>query len=122
MTEIQPTTESPLKKYHQAAWGFFFLNLLYLALFYVFLPPFNIGLGSALGYTVLALALFGTLSYFIYQGKKMFVVVLAAIWAARILLSVYTLMTGEAFAAVPYVLPTTLLAFYLLGRALWDWP
>ncbi len=75
-----------------------------------------------MGYTVLALALFGTLSYFIYKGKKTFVVVLAALWAARIIISIYSLVTGEAFIAVPYVLPTTVIAFYLLGRAVWDWP
>ncbi len=122
MTETPSVPAASLKKYRQAAWGFFILNLLYLVLVYVFLPPFNIGLWAALGYTVLALALFGTLSYFIYKGKKTLVVVLAALWAARALLSTYTLITGEAFAAVPYVLPTTLLSFYLLGRALWDWP
>ena len=122
MTEAPSIPAASLKKYRQAAWGFFILNLLYLILVYVFLPPFNIGLWPAVGYTVLALALFGTLSYFIYKGKKTLVVVLAALWAARALLSTYTLIMGEAFSAVPYVLPTTILSFYLLGRALWDWP
>lgn len=122
MIDTPSTVIHPLKKYHQAAWGFFILNLIYIGLFYYFLPPFNIGIGAASGYTVLVLALFGTLSYFIYLGKKKFVVVLAALWAARVLLSGYALVTGEAFIAVPYVLPTTMLSFYLLGRALWDWP
>ena len=111
-----------LQKFHQAAFGFLALNLIYLFLVYLFLPPFNLSLEEMVGYIFLALALFGVLSYFIYRGSKTLAVVLAAIYSARSLLAAYTLVIGEAFSAVPYVLPCLLVTVYLLGRPVWNWP
>lgn len=119
---MSETSIKLLQKFHQAACGFLALNLVYLLLIYLFLPPFNLALPEAAGYTFLALALFGVLSYFIYKGSKNLAVALAAIYSARSLWAAYTLTTGEAFAAVPYVLPCLLITVYLLGRPVWDWP
>lgn len=119
-------SESPplpvdLNKYHQAAIGFVLLNVVYLALAYLKVPSFNIT-----AQTVVSLSFFilfvGVLAKFIYGGSRKLVLVLAAIYAGRILFSSYTLVTGIAHPMVPYVLPTTLLSFYLFGRALWSWP
>lgn len=120
MTESR--SEAHLVKYRQAAWAFFVLNLTYMALVYVFLPPFNLGVAEAAGYTALALVLFGALSYFIYKGAKTLVIVLIIVYTIRVAGSIYTLATGQAFEAVPYVLPTTFLTLLALCRALWNWP
>lgn len=112
----------PLKKYRHAAWGFAGLNLVYLVIFYLFLPPFNIGIGNAILYTSLTLALLGTLSYFMYRGSKILTLIVLIIYCARVLVSIYALTTGEAFTAVPFVLPTMVVTCYMLGRAVWDWP
>ena len=119
---MSETSTKNLQKFHQAAIGFLVLNLIYILLVYLFLPPFDLGWVDAVGYTVLALALFGVLSYFIYRGSKTLTVVLAAVYSARSLLSAYTLFTGEAFAAVPYVLPCLVITVYLLARPVWDLP
>ena len=76
-------------------------------------------------YVALYLALMvlaGILSYFIYKGRKRLVQVLAILYAARSLFSAYSMVSGETFAAVPYLLPCLVLSFYLLGRAAWNWP
>lgn len=120
MTETR--SDAHLAKYRQAGWAFFVLNLAYLGMVYVFLPPFNLGFAEAAGYTVLALVLFGALSYFIYKGSKILVIILIFLYALRVAGSIYTLATGQAFEAVPYVLPTTFITLLVLGRALWNWP
>jgi hypothetical protein len=116
-----PLLPASLKKYHQAAIGFVLLNVMYLVLTYLKVPSFNIT-----AQTVASLAFFilfvGVLAKFIYGGSRKLVLVLAAIYAGRILFSLYTLVTGIAHPMVPYVLPTTLLSFYLFGRTLWSWP
>ncbi|CAI2717419.1 hypothetical protein [Nitrospina watsonii] len=117
----QPLSATHLKKYRQAGWAFFVFNLLYVGMVYVFLPPFNLGVAEAAGYTALALVLFGALSYFIYKGGKVLTVILIGLYGTRVVFSFYTLTTGEAFEAVPYVLPTTIAAFYMLCRAFWNW-
>lgn len=120
MPESEPLAES-LNKYRQAAIGFVILNITYLILAYWKVPSFNITTQ-----TVASLAFFilfvGVLAKFIYGGSRKLVLVLAAIYAGRILFSGYTLVAGIAHPMVPYVLPTTLLSFYLFGRALWNWP
>jgi hypothetical protein len=120
MSESQPLPAS-LKKYHQAAIGFVTLNGVYLVLAYWKVPSFNITaqtLGSLLSFILFV----GVLTRFIYGGSRKLMLVLTAIYAGRILFSSYTLVTGIAHPMVPYVLPTTLLSFYLFGRALWNWP
>jgi len=117
----EPSTPSS-EKFHQAGIGFFILNIMYVGLVYYFLPPFNLGLLEGIGYTALALALFGSLSYFIYKGSRKLTVLLMAIYTARAVVSIYTLATEQAFVAVPYVLPGLVITVYVLGRPLWDWP
>lgn len=110
-----------LKQYHQAAIGFVVLNGLYLLLAYWKVPSFNITT-QTLGSMIFFLLFVGVLARFIYRGSRTLVLVLAAIYAGRILFSSYTLVAGIAHPMVPYVLPTTVLSFYLFGRALWNWP
>ncbi len=110
-----------LQRYQQAASGFVVLNIVYLALAYWKVPSFNITAQSVVS-LVFFMIFVGVMAAFIYRGFRKFVVVLAAIYAARILFSSYTLVVGTAFPLVPYVLPITVLIFYLLGRAVWNWP
>ena len=112
---------SDLKKYRQAGQGFLVMNLTYVLLVYIFLPPFNLGATLFLYFAAFLLVVV-VCSWFIYRGSKKLALVLAIIYAARSLVSIYTLLRGEAFTAVPYVLPCLLVTFYLLGRAAWDWP
>ncbi len=121
MSESQPLS-ARLKKYHQAAIGFVLLNVAYLILSYWKVPSFDITPAKAAGYLVFLVIFIGGLSVFIYRGSRKLVLVLAAFYAGRILFSSYTLVMGTAFPLVPYVLPTTLISFYLFGRALWNWP
>jgi hypothetical protein len=116
-----PPLPANQKKYRQAAIGFVILNGLYLVLAYWKVPSFNIT-AQTLGSLVFFIVFVGVLARFIYGGSRKLVLVLAAIYAGRILFSLYTLVTGIAHPMVPYVFPTTLLSFYLFGRALWDWP
>ena len=118
ISQIQPLN---LNKYHQAAIGFALLNVVYLALAYLKVPSFNITTQTVTSLVFFVLFV-GVLAKFIYGGSRKLVLVLAAIYAGRILFSTYTLVTGIAHPMVPYVLPTTLLSFYLFGRALWNWP
>ena len=120
MSESQPLPAS-LRKYYQAAIGFVLLNVVYLVLAYLKVPSFSIT-AQTMGCLVFFLVFVGVLGKFIYGGSRKLVLVLAAIYAGRILFSSYTLIAGIAHPMVPYVLPTTLLSFYLFGRALWDWP
>ena len=118
MSESQPLSAS-LKRYHQAAIGFVLLNIVYLVLTYWKVPAFNIT-PRVVGSLVFLIVFIGILSFFICRGSRKLVLVLAAIYAGRILFSSYTLVTGIAHPMVPYVLPTTLLSFYLFARALWN--
>jgi hypothetical protein len=120
MSESQPLPAS-LKKYHQAAIGFVILNGVYLVLAYWKVPSFNITT-QTMGSLVFFILFVGVLAKFIYGGSRKLVLVLAAIYAGRVLFSSYTLVIGTAFPLVPYVLPTTLIGFYLFGRIIWDWP
>jgi hypothetical protein len=120
MPESQPLPAS-LKKYRQAAIGFVVLNAVYLVLAYWKVPSFNVTT-QTMGSLVFFILFVGVLAKFIYGGSRKLVLVLAAVYAGRILFSSYTLVTGIAHPMVPYVLPTTLLSFYLFGRVLWDWP
>ncbi len=120
MSESQPLPVCQ-NKYRQAAVGFVLLNVVYLILAYWKVPSFNIT-AQTIGSLVFFFLFVGVLAKFVYGGSKKLVLVLAAIYAGRILFSSYTLVAGIAHPMVPYVLPTTLLSFYLFGRALWNWP
>jgi hypothetical protein len=120
MSEPQTAPEN-LKRYHQATIGFVLLNAVYLILTYWKVPAFNIT-PQVVGSLIFFIVFIGTLSFFIYRGSRKLVLVLAAIYAGRVLFSSYTLVVGTAFPLVPYVLPTTLIGFYLFGRIIWNWP
>ncbi len=122
--DIEESNKIPdlqLKKYRLAGYGFLGLNILYLVLALVFLPPFNIAVTTIVT-IFLSLALVVLLTVFILRGKKRLVQVLAVLYGGRSAFAIYTLATGGGFAAVPYFLPCLLVTFYLLGRAGWDWP
>lgn len=109
------------RKFTQAGYGFLFLNVAYLAIAMMFIPPFNLGLSAILS-LVAFLLLMGVLTYYLLQGKKGLAQVLAIIYGARSIFSAYSLMDVSTFQAVPYLLPCLLVTFYLLGRAGWNWP
>ena len=108
------------KKFRQAGVGFFTLNIIYFCLFFWLLPPFNLG-WLAFGIIVVLLLLNGSGAYFIYKGRRKLILVMAILYGVRALHSCFRLYTGEAFVAVPYVLPCIVITFYLLVRVLWDW-
>jgi hypothetical protein len=109
------------RKFTQAGYGFLGLNVAYLVIAMIFIPPFNIGLSAILS-LVAFLLLLGILTYYLLKGKKRLAQVLAVIYGARSTFSAYSLMDISTFQAVLYLLPCLLVTFYLLGRAGWDWP
>jgi hypothetical protein len=109
------------RKFTHAGYGFLGLNVAYLAIAMIFIPPFNLGLSAVLS-LVAFLLLLGVLTYYLLKGKKRLAQVLAVIYGARSIFSAYSLMDVSTFQAVPYLLPCLLITFYLLGRAGWDWP
>ena len=109
------------RKFRHAGFGFLVLNLIYLAVAMFFIPPFNLGLTALISLTAFILLL-GLLTYYLLQEKRRLAQVLAIIYGARSGFTAYSLITGETFQAVPFFLPCLIIAFYLLGRAGWDWP
>ena len=114
-------SETSVAKYRQAGYGFFILNTLYLIIVFIFLPSFYLDLFTIASFLIYLLIL-GALSYYIGKGKRMLVLILAPIFGARSVVSIYTLIIGQPFPAVPYALPLLLVTFYLLSRSAWDWP
>lgn len=110
-----------MKKYRLAAYGFLGFYVVYGVLFYLFLPPFNLGFWSYAG-IVLVIVLILVLTKYVYGGTRKLVLVLIWLYLFRIILSAYTMIMGEAFPVVPYIFPFLLVSFYLLCRAAWDWP
>ena len=109
------------RKFKQAGYGFFVLNLIYLGVAMFFIPPFNLGLTALLSLAAFILLL-GLLTYYLLKEKKRLAKILAIIYGARSGFTAYSLITGETFQAVPFFLPCLIITFYLLGRAGWDWP
>ena len=109
------------RKFVQAGYGFLGLNLTYLVIAMVFIPPFNLGLSAILS-LVAFLLLLGVLTYYLLKGKRRLAQALTVIYGARSAFSAYSLMDISTFQAVPYLLPCLLVTFYLLGRAGWNWP
>ena len=108
------------RKFTQAGYGFLGLNLAYLVIAMFFIPPFNLGFSAVLS-LVAFLLLLGVLTYYLLKGKKRLAQVLAIVYGARSIFSVYSLTDVSTFQAVPYLLPCLLVTFYLLGRAGWGW-
>ena len=117
-----PELLDPLdRKFTQAGYGFLGLNIAYLVIAMIFIPPFNLGLSAILS-LVAFLLLLGVLTYNLMKGKRRLAQALTVIYGARSTFSAYSLMDISTFEAVPYLLPCLLVTFYLLGRAGWDWP
>ena len=108
-------------KYILAAWSFLALNGLYPVWIFVFMPQVKLDLYS-LAFSAIYLALIGTLALFVARGKRWLTQVLAILFGARSLNSIYLVISGTALAGVQYLIPFMILCFYLLGRACWDWP
>ena len=115
--------ESSLKKYRLAGISFLVLNVLYITIAWWKMPPVDLAMSKVVyGGFVVFFILVLILIPLILRGKRLLVQVLAFIYGGRIIFSLYFLIGGDAYPAVPYLLPCVVLTFYLLGRAAWDWP
>lgn len=108
-------------KFKLAGYGFLVLNLIYLAVVVLFIPGFNFDMSVFLSFLAYVL-LIGFITYYILQKKKLLTKILAFVYAGRSVNAIYLLFEDNIFPAVPYFLPCLLITFYLLGRAVWDWP
>ena len=118
-SQTTETLDHRARKFVHAGYGFLGLNLVYLAIAMIFIPPFNLGLSAILSLVAFVLLL-GLLTYYLLKGKKMLARVLAIIYGLRSLFAVYSLMDVSTFQGVPYLLPCLLLTSYLLVRAGWN--
>ena len=115
--------ESSLKKYRLAGISFLVLNVLYIIIAWWKMPPVDLAMSKIVyGGFVVFFILVLILTPLIARGKRLLVKVLAFIYGGRMIFSLYFLVGGDAYPAVPYLLPCVVLTFYLLGRATWDWP
>ena len=122
-SEATELVESSLKKYRLAGISFLVLNVLYIIIAWWKMPPVDIAMRKAVyGGLVVFFILVLILIPLILRGKRLLVQVLAFIYGGRMIFSLYFLIGGDAYPAVPYLLPCVVLTFYLLGRAAWDWP
>jgi hypothetical protein len=111
-----------LKKYRLAGFGFLVLNILYIIVAWWKLPPIDLTMSKIVYVSFFVfIAIVLIVTPFILNGGKTLVKVLAFMYGGRVAFSIYTLIGGDAFPAVPYLLPCVMLTFYLLGRAAWDW-
>jgi len=112
-----------LKKYRLAAVSFLVLNVMYIIIAWWKMPTVDLEMSRVVyGVLIFILILFLVLTPMIYRGQKLLVQVLTFIYGGRATFSIYSLIGGDVFPAVPYLLPCVILIFYLLGRAAWDWP
>ena len=133
-------------KYHQAAYAYLLMGIVYLIVSYVAMPPHDlggimedfvkenvptiddliVGIGDieyedAVNYlAVFAGTLFLGLTYFIYKEYRKLVIVLAVIYLIRFVIAGAALFLDDTFVTVKYVLPLIGLTFYMLVRAAWD--
>ncbi len=122
-SEATELVESSLKKYRLAGISFLVLNVLYIIIAWWKMPPVDLAMSKMVyGGFVVFFILVLILIPLILRGKRLLVQVLAFIYGGRMIFSLYFLIGGDAYPAVPYLLPCVVLTFYLLGRAAWDWP
>ena len=122
-SEATELVESSLKKYQLAGISFLVLNVLYIIIAWWKMPPVDLAMSKVVyGGFVVFFILVLILIPLILRGKRLLVQVLAFIYGGRMIFSLYFLVGGDAYPAVPYLLPCVVLTFYLLGRAAWDWP
>ena len=122
-SEATGLVERDLKKYRLAGISFLVLNVLYIIIAWWKMPPVDLAMSKVVyGGFVVFFILVLILIPLILRGKRLLVQVLAFIYGGRMIFSLYFLVGGDAYPAVPYLLPCVVLTFYLLGRAAWDWP
>ena len=122
-SEETELVESSLKKYQLAGISFLVLNVLYIIIAWWKMPPVDLAMSEMVyGGFVVFFILVLILTPLILRGKRLLVQVLAFIYGGRMFFSLYFLIGGDAYPAVPYLLPCVVLTFYFLGRAAWDWP
>ena len=122
-SEATGLVDSSLKKYRLAGISFLVLNVLYIIIAWWKMPPVDLAMSKVVyGGFVVFFILVLILIPLILRGKRLLVQVLAFIYGGRMIFSLYFLVGGDAYPAVPYLLPCVVLTFYLLGRAVWDWP
>ena len=122
-SEAKEKVEQDFKKYRLAAVGFLVLNVVYIIIAWWKVPPVDLEMSRLVyGVLIFFLILFFVLTPLIFRGQKLLVQVLTFIYGGRATFSIYSLIGGDVFPAVPYLLPCVILIFYLLGRAAWDWP
>ena len=122
-SEATELVESSLNKYRLAGISFLVLNVLYIIIAWWKMPPVDLAMSKVVyGGFVVFFILVLILIPLILRGKRLLVQVLAFIYGGRMIFSLYFLIGGDAYPAVPYLLPCVVLTFYLLGRAAWNWP
>ena len=122
-SEATELVESNLKKYRLAGISFLVLNVVYIMIAWWKMPPVDLEMSRVVyGVLIFILILFLVLTPMIYRGQKLLVQVLTFIYGGRATFSIYSLIGGDVFPAVPYLLPCVIFIFYFLGRAAWDWP
>jgi hypothetical protein len=122
-SETTGLVESNLKKYQLAGVSFLVLNVLYIIIAWWKMPPVDLAMRKVVyGGFVVFFILVLILTPLILRGKRLLVQILAFIYGGRMIFSLYFLIGGDAYPAVPYLLVCVVLTFYLLGRAAWDWP
>ena len=122
-SETTELVELNLKKYQLAGISFLVLNVLYIIIAWWKMPPVDLAMSKVVyGGFIVFLILVLILTPLIVRGKKILVQVLTFIYGGRATFSIYSLIGGDVFPAVPYLLPCVIFMFYLLGRAAWDWP
>ena len=127
-------------KYHQAAYTYVFVGIIYLIVFYVTMPSHNFpvllesfvnnnmaGVSNILeqtdysiivkGLAVTAGMLFLSMSYFIYKEFKSLTIILVVFYGIRLLGATLALFSENVFLSVKYVLPLIAITFYMLARA-----
>ena len=122
-SETTELVESNLKKYQLAGGSFLVFNVLYIIIAWWKMPPVDLAMRKVVyGGFVVFFILVLSLTPLILRGKRLLVQILAFIYGGRMIFSLYLLIGGDAYPAVPYLLACVVLTFYLLGRAAWDWP
>ena len=123
LSETGQHTDSELKKYRFAGLSFLILNVIYMIIAWWKTPPMDFAM-SRLIYVgcIVFFIIVLVLTPLIRRGKRFLVQMLAFIYGGRAVFSIYLLIEGDVYPAVPYLLPCVLLTFYLLARAVWDWP
>ena len=123
LSEPTEVIEPNLKKYRLAGISFLVLNVVYIMIAWWKMPPVDLAMSKLVfGGFFIFLILSLIFTPFIFRGKKLLVQILALIYGGRAVFSIYSLIGGGVFPAVPYLLPCLIPIFYLLGRAAWDWP